>query len=62
VLSQGPIVASSLKQYLLRHTWLVKKLATKQQLHFLTTESTVEFDSNVKQMFGLDIQSEHITL
>jgi glutamate racemase len=62
VLSQGPIVASSLKQYLLRHTWLVKKLSTKQQIHFLTTESTIEFDTNVKRILGLDIQSEHITL
>jgi len=62
VLSQGPIIASSLKQYLLRHTWLVKKLSTKQQIHFLTTESTVEFDANVKRMFGLDIKSEHIKL
>lgn len=62
VLSQGPIVASSLKQYLLRHTWLVKKLSTKQHIHFLTTESTIEFDTNVKRILGLDIQSEHITL
>lgn len=62
VLSQGPIIAYSLKQYLLRHTWLVKKLSTKQQIHFLTTESTIEFDTNVKRILGLDIQSEHITL
>lgn len=62
VLSQGPIVAYSLKQYLLRHTWLVKKISTKQQIHFLTTESKIEFDTNVKRILGLDIQSEHITL
>lgn len=62
VLSQGLIVASSLKQYLLRHTWLVKKLSTKQQIHFLTTESAIEFDTNVKRILGLEIQSEHITL
>lgn len=62
VLSQGLIVASSLKKYLLRHTWLVKKLSTKQQIHFLTTESVKEFNANVHRILGIEIQSEHITL
>jgi glutamate racemase len=62
VLSQGPIVAQSLKQYFQRHTWLVKKLSTKQNLHFLTTESSEEFNLNVKRILNLEIQSEHISL
>ena len=62
VLSQGPFVATSLKQYLLRHTWLVKRLSTKKQVHYMTTESAEEFNSNVKKLLGLTISSEHIKL
>lgn len=62
ILSQGPIVAASLKSYLLRHTWLVKKLSTQQNMHFLTTESSQVFDANVKRLLGIEIQSEHIKI
>lgn len=62
ILSQGPIVAASLKSYLLRHTWLVKKLSTQQNMHFLTTESSQAFDANVKRLLGIEIQSEYIKI
>jgi len=62
ILSQGPIVAASLKSYLLRHTWLVKKLSTQQNMHFLTTESSQVFDANVKRLLGIEIQSEQIKI
>lgn len=62
ILSQGPIVAASLKSYLLRHTWLVKKLSTQQNMHFLTTESSQAFDANVKRLLGIEIHSEYIKI
>jgi glutamate racemase len=62
ILSQGLIVAASLKSYLLRHTWLVKKLSTQQNMHFLTTESSQSFDANVKRLLGIEIQSEYIKI
>jgi glutamate racemase len=62
VISQGPIVAQALKEYLLRHTWLVKKLSTNRNVHFLTTESSTEFNANAKRIVGWDINAKHITL
>jgi len=44
IVSQGEIVAHSLKNYLKRHTWLVKKLSTNKTCQFLTTENAGVFE------------------
>lgn len=62
VVSQGPIVAKAMKEYLSRHSWLVKKLSTKKQMTFLTTESVKEFNENANRIFGWNIQAIHIQL
>lgn len=61
-ISQGEIVANALNDYLKRHEWLVRKLSTKRNVEFLTTESAECFDRNVKSMFGLTISSKKINL
>jgi glutamate racemase len=61
-ISQGEIVGKALKDYLNRHTWLVKRLSTNRNVRFLTTENTATFDEKVKGMFGQIIRSEHVKL
>ena len=61
-ISQGEIVAQSLKEYLLRHTWLVKRLTTGQSVTFLTTEEAHVFNESVKQIMRLDVKAKHISI
>lgn len=62
IISQGEIVAHSLKQYLKRHTWLVKKLSTNKSSTFLTTENADVFVSSVKSILGLKINAQQIEI
>lgn len=62
VLSQGEIVAESLKDYLQRHPEIDRKCSKKSSLRFLTTDSTEEFDAHAKEFFGREIRSEFIHL
>lgn len=62
VVSQGAIVAEKLADYLNRHQALNNKLNTTGAIHFLTTESALEFDKKASVFFGRDVLSEHIKL
>lgn len=62
ILSQGEIVAESLKDYLQRHPEIDRKCSKKSNLRFLTTDSTEEFDAHGKEFFGREISSEFIHL
>ncbi len=62
VISQGAIVAEKLEEYLTRHSELNSKLTQTCSLHFLTTESAVEFDKKASVFFGREVKSEHIKL
>lgn len=62
VLSQGGIVAKSLKDYLERHPEIDAKCSQSGTQRFLTTDSTDEFDARGKEFFGEKIQSEFIRL
>lgn len=62
VLSQGGIVAKSLKDYLERHPEIDAKCSQSGTQRFLTTDSTNEFDARGKEFFGKKIQSEFIRL
>lgn len=62
VVSQGKIVADSLADYLLRHPWMDSKCTKNGSVHFLTTESTEEFDRNASQYIDVPVHSSHITL
>lgn len=62
VISQGEIVANSLKEYLNRHPEIASKCAQNGQIRFCTTDSTTDFDENGAIFFGKPIKSEHILL
>lgn len=62
LISQGPIVAESLSDYLKRHPEIEKK-CSKNKIHkFYTTDSTEIFDKQATIFFGETIKSEHLTL
>lgn len=62
ILSQGEIVAESLRDYLQRHPEIDQKCSKGGNLRFLTTDSTEEFDAHGKEFFGREITSEFIHL
>ena len=62
LLTQGEIVANSLKDYLKRHEELNKLISKNKQLHFLTTDDISQFDKKASIFFGSSILSSHISL
>lgn len=62
ILSQGEIVANSLKNYLERHPEIAA-LCTKQGTRtFYTTDSVSDFDSHASIFFGEKLSSKHVEL
>jgi glutamate racemase len=62
VLSQGPIVANSLKDYLKRHPEMETRCSKKGQLQFFTTDATNDFDKHSEIFFGKKVNSKHVDL
>lgn len=62
LLSQGELVAKSLKEYLQRHPEIAAKCSKTKQLDFYTTDSTENFDSAALSFFGKPVQSKHLSL
>lgn len=62
VLSQGPIVAEKLLDYLYRHDEIASKCSKRGHIRFVTTEKSEVFDSNAKRILGYDIVSEHVKI
>lgn len=62
ILTQGEIVANSLKDYLARHKEMNNLISKNKQIHFLTTDDTRQFDEKASVFFGSLIQSSHISL
>lgn len=62
VLSQGSIVANSLKDYLQRHPEIESKITTTRSLKFYTTDSAEDFDTHATVFFGSTVQSQHIEI
>jgi glutamate racemase len=60
LISQGPIVASSLKEYLRRHPEMDAKCSRNGSCKFFTTDSTEIFDPQASIFFGSEITSEHL--
>lgn len=58
VLSQGPIVAERLADYLIRHPELAAQCSQTSNLRFLTTDSTEEFDRQASLFFGQPVAAE----
>jgi glutamate racemase len=62
VLSQGEIVATSLRDYLTRHPELENKCTKNGYLSFYTTDSTEDFDNHAAVFYGKPVKSAHLTL
>jgi glutamate racemase len=62
VISQGPIVAEKLADYLSRHPEIDKCLTKLGSIRYFTTENNQVFDQKASQFLGQDIQSEHVEI
>ena len=62
VVSQGDIVAGSLKDYLLRHQEMELRLSKTGKRNFYTTDSSVDFDKHAALFYGSQVISEKISL
>ena len=62
IVSQGEIVAESLKGYLDRHPEMEIRCSKNGELHFYTTDSTVDFDRHASIFYGKTLFSKHIEL
>lgn len=59
IVSQGEIVALSLKDYLARHQQLEHKLEKNGATQYYTTENPTEFNKNALQFIGMPINAIH---
>lgn len=62
LVSQGPIVAKSLRKYLSRHSWLVKRLSTGGSVKYLTTEESQVFEDSVASILGIQLSAKQIKI
>lgn len=62
LVSQGEIVAKSLRDYLERHPEIENRCSKQGQRVFYTTDSTEDFDNHASIFFGEQIRSRHIDL
>lgn len=62
VISQGKILAESLKSYLYRHPWMKKKISTNGTSRYLTSGSPEEFEKQAAKILKMDIEVEYIDL
>lgn len=62
VISQGKIVADSLKKYLARHQGMNEGCSKNNNLEFYTTGSVEDFNAHASIFFGKSILSKKITL
>jgi glutamate racemase len=61
VLSQGDIVAKSLKDYLARHPEMEQQCSKSSNLSFYTTDDSKDFDIHAAAFFGKKITSTHVS-
>lgn len=59
IVSQGPIVAKSLKDYLFRHPEIETKVSKNKQVRFYTTDSESDFDTHASLFFGQSVTAKH---
>ncbi|WP_372634015.1 glutamate racemase [Fodinibius sp.] len=60
LLSQGPIVAASLQNYLQRHPEIDEHCSQDGTRRFLTTDAPELFDHHAATFFGQTVQSEYV--
>jgi glutamate racemase len=62
LLSQGSIIAESLKDYLQRHPEIDRLCSKNQNIQFLTTDLPETFDKAASLFYGKEVRSEHLPL
>ena len=62
LLSQGEIVAASLKDYLHRHPEIERKISKKGRQLFYTTDSAEDFTAKGSLFFGESVEGRHVDL
>ena len=62
VLSQGEIVADSLKIYLEKHSEMEERCSKNGEISFYTTDSVEDFDNHAAIFYGKPVQSTHLSL
>jgi glutamate racemase len=62
VLSQGPIVAKGLKDYLNRHPEIAADCSKGKTVSFFTTDEPSSFDKAATLFYGSPVQSKHLAL
>lgn len=62
LISQGEIVAESLKDYLNRHTEIETQISQGKDISFFTTDDTETFDEHGSLFFGQNVSSKHLEL
>ena len=62
ILSQGEIVANSLKDYLGRHPDLAALCSKNGHISFFTTDQAGDFDNHASIFYGQPVKSRHIEL
>jgi glutamate racemase len=62
VISQGMIVAKSLRDYLQRHPEIDAECSKNSDLQFFTTDSTSDFEKHSEIFFGERVESKHFNL
>lgn len=60
LLSQGPLVAQSLKEYLLRHPEMDSRLSRGGSRHFYTTDDPESFDKLAGIFYASKVDSRHL--
>ena len=62
LITQGEIVADSLKDYLERHPEMESRCSKNGQRIFYTTDSTDDFDNHAAIFYGQPVRSKHVDL
>jgi glutamate racemase len=62
LLSQGPIVADSLQDYLERHPEIEELCSKDSRRLFFTTDSSADFDRHATTFYGAPVESKHVVL
>jgi len=62
IITQGEIVAKSLKDYLHRHPEMEKRIGRREQMRFYTTDDIADFNEHASTFFGRSIVSQHAHL
>ena len=62
IVPQGQYIASSLKNYLLRHPEMAEKCTKNGSCNYLTTENSLIFDRSACRFMEHSVLSQHIEL